>query len=421
MAENTDWKKIFERLARLLRKEFSRRFPFKDDGEVSPELLSIRDGIHAFPFPTHVLRLDMRGVKNQFDEGDDAWTIVRYDLSQKNTNKPQFHGVVALSEIASLYTLFETVFDISEPKELFEDPRPTSIWDPQDRKFVTQVIPYNIENRLAQYAAEFHRFLVNSLGQFFKSEFSRATDFNKKYGLAPDPILDARALLRVHEITSMFVKLSDLKPLTLEEKQQEVASAKLIPQVPESVQRTFSLAKRLYIFGHFEYGFFTVAEHYAYLALEAAVHSRWIVTLAKPAKLTFGDPIDIPSPSYWGVSRHLRSIPRKPLLNGEPFPQSTPEVLQALVRKQIITKWELSRLQIGIYLRNSLSHLEFAPVHTPDSSTLHWVAALINQMLIRCRSRDPRLHKQQRLPSRDRRNISGCHLRRPIGVPGNSD
>lgn len=380
MAANTDWNKIFERLAHLLRKEFNHRFPFKDDGDVSPELLSIRDGIHAFPFPTHVLRLDMRGVKSRFSEGDDIWTIVRYDLSQKNTNQPQFHGVVTQGEIASRYSFLETVFDISEPDQLFKDPRPTSIWDPLNGKFVTQVIPYDIESRIAQYAAEFHRFLVDSLDQFFKSEFSRTTDFNKKYGLAPDPILDTKALLQVHEITSMFVKMSDLTPLTLEERQEEVASAKLIPQVPESVQRTFSLAKRLYVFGHFEYGFFTVADHYAYLALEAAVHCRWAMTLSKPAKLTFGDAIDIPNPSYWGVSRHFRSTPRKPLLNGEPFPQSTREVLQALLKKQIITKWELSRLQIGIYLRNSLSHLEFAPVHSPDSSTLYWVAALINQV-----------------------------------------
>jgi len=129
MSTSTDWEKLFKRLARLLREEFKRRFPFKDDGEVSPELLSIRDGIHAFPFPAQVLRVDMHGVRNQFSEGDDIWTIIRYDLSQKNTNQPQFHGVVALSEIASQYPLLETVFNISEPDRLFEDPRPTSIWD----------------------------------------------------------------------------------------------------------------------------------------------------------------------------------------------------------------------------------------------------------------------------------------------------
>jgi hypothetical protein len=379
MSASTDWKKIFEKLARQMRKEFSRRFPFKDDGDVSPELLSIRDGIHAFPLPVHVLRLDMRGAKNQFSEAD-TWTIVRYDISQKNTNQPQFHGAIAINDIANHYSLLETVFDIPEPAKLFKDLRPTSIWDLGTDTFLTEVVPYDIENRLAQYAEEFHRFLVDNLSLFFRQKFSRVINFNEKYGLVPDPILDPSRRLQVHPITSMFVKLSDGTPLTLEERQEEVASAQLIPQVPESVQRTFSLAKSLYVFGHFEYGFFTVAEHYAYLALEAAVHCRWAMMLSKPAKLTFGDAIDIPNPSYWGVSRHLRSIPRKPLLNGEPFPQSTPEVLQALLKKQIITKWELSRLQIGIYLRNSLSHLEFAPVHSPDSSTLYWVADLINQM-----------------------------------------
>jgi hypothetical protein len=102
--------------------------------------------------------------------------------------------VVALSEIAGLYMLLETEFDISEPKDLFQDPRPTSIWDPQDRKFVTQIIPYDIENRLAQYAAEFHRFLVDSLGQFFKSEFSRAIDFQPKVRPRAGPDLGSECL-----------------------------------------------------------------------------------------------------------------------------------------------------------------------------------------------------------------------------------
>jgi|SRR5579859_599392 len=380
MSPSTDWKKLFEKLARLLRKEFSSRFPFHNDGDVSPELLSIRDGIHAFPFPVQVLRLDMQGAKNQFSEGNDIWTIVRYDLTKKNTNQPQFHGVTTLNDIASRYSLLESVFNVFEPANLFKDPHPTSIWNSENPMFVTQVVPYDIEHRLAQYATEFHRFLVDSLDQFFKREFSRATDFNQKYGLTPDPILNENSLLQAHEITSMFVKISDFKPLTLEERQQVVASAKLIPQVPESVQRTFSIAKRLYIFGHFEYKFFTVAVHYAYLALEAAIHSRWAMELPKPSKLSFGDAVDIPNPSHWGISRQVRATPRKPMLNGEPFPQTIAEILKALLKKQIITKWELSRLQIGIYLRNSLSHLEFAPIHSPDSETLFWVAALINQM-----------------------------------------
>ena len=322
----------------------------------------------------------MQGANNRFSQGEDVWTIIRYDLTQKNTNQPQFHGIVPFKDIASHYQLIETVFDIADPADVLKDPWPTSIWDTEDNKFVTQVVPYDIEGRLAQYAAEFHRFLVEGLDEFFQREFSRITDFNQKYRLTPDPILEASSFLQIDSLTAMFVKMSDGTPLTIEERQTNVAPVRLIPQVPESVVRTFQIAKRLYVFAHFEYGFFTVADHYAYLALEAAVHSRWVMTLPKPAKLSFGNSVGIQTPSYWGIYRQVRSNPGRPMVNGEPFPRSTVEVLQALQKKQIITKWELSRLQIGMYLRNSLSHLEFAPVHSPSPGTLSWVAALINRM-----------------------------------------
>src|SRR5260370_39931318 len=130
-----------------------------------------------------MLRLKREGANNCFSQGEDVWTIIRYDLTQKNTNQPQFHGIVPFKDIASHYQLIETVFDIADPADVLKDPWPTSIWDTEDNKFVTQVVPYDIEARIAQYAAEFHRFLVEGFVEFFPPEFSRITGFNQKYRL----------------------------------------------------------------------------------------------------------------------------------------------------------------------------------------------------------------------------------------------
>ena len=96
-------------------------------------------------------------------------------------------------------------------------------------------------------------------------------DFNLKYGLSPDPILSREDLLTIHSLTRGFVRLDTGQPPSFEDVQQLLSTILLIPLVPEDVRRTFGLAKRLFVFAHFEYGFFTVSQHYSYLALEAAV------------------------------------------------------------------------------------------------------------------------------------------------------
>jgi len=56
-----------------------------------------------------------------------------------------------------------------------------------------------------------------------------------------------------------------------------------------------------------------------------------------------------------------------------------------LVKEKIITKWEKRQYNTGIDLRNALSHLEFAPIHTPNSAALEVVAGRINKLFYRDR------------------------------------
>jgi hypothetical protein len=104
--------------------------------------------------------------------------------------------------------------------------------------------------------------------------------FNKKYGLIPEPVLDDADVLSPDFLSSSFVR-SDMGLMpSLNDVQIALAQIMLIPQVPESVRSTFSIAKRLYLFARFEYGFYTVSEHYTFLAIEAAILCRWTSTLA---------------------------------------------------------------------------------------------------------------------------------------------
>ena len=109
-----------------------------------------------------------------------------------------------------------------------------------------------------------------------------AIDFNQKYGLVPEPVLDDADVLSPDGLSAQFVRVDTGLVPTLKDIQIALSTILLIPLVPDSVRRTFRIAKRLYVFGRFEYEFYNVSQHYAYLALEAAVLSRWIASLPNP-------------------------------------------------------------------------------------------------------------------------------------------
>lgn len=206
-------------------------------------------------------------------------------------------------------------------------------------------------------------------------------DFNAKYGLKPDPVLAAQELLQPNFLSAGFARVDTGQLLSLEDWQEQLSTILLIPPVPETVRRTFGIAKRLYLFGYFEYGFYTVAQHYAFLALEAAVYSRWVRTLPNPATIQAGDhqPQQMPEPTHYKMFEIWESCDRKLRVEGEPFPNSVSKVLGRLEAKGIVRPDERVRLDAAMDLRNTFSHLEFAPVVTPAVlDGIYITAQLIN-------------------------------------------
>jgi hypothetical protein len=192
------------------------------------------------------------------------------------------------------------------------------------------------------------------------------------------------------EINRHFVKLSDLKPETLSERHDSVAAIQLIPQAPEDLKRTFRRAKRLYVYGHLEYDFFTASLHYAQLAIDAALHTRWSATLPASVQLTLQKKKKIEKQETIAFPSHVKIRNFCKIndwrvaavhVDGQPFPFTVNMVVTDLVTKGLLSKWQQKMiLEVDMEIRNSLTHLEFAPIHGPSPDALEMAAQTINAL-----------------------------------------
>ena len=116
--------------------------------------------------------------------------------------------------------------------------------------------------------------------------------------------------------------------MTLMERQRTVGDVQLIPQVPCGVREIIRRAKKLYIYGFFEYSFFTVAEHYIYAAMEGGITSPVGVELGASSEAdlsvdgTTREDAAMERPGYgaidWYCETHGWKL-GKLLVNGRPF------------------------------------------------------------------------------------------------------
>ncbi|SRR6266567_3651696 len=163
-----------------------------------------------------------------------------------------------------------------------------------------------------------------------------------------------------------------------------VCGIQLIPKVPDDVRVTFRRAKDAYIFGYFRCDFFTVAVHYASLALEAAVKARWSAVLPQKVAISCGnDRVEVHFPSHTKILQVCRKNGwwrGRVLVDGQPFPSSMNALLNWLEGERIVTKWEREGLRRGLNMRNALSHVEHSSTGTPSSDKLRFVAGLVNKL-----------------------------------------
>lgn len=208
-----------------------------------------------------------------------------------------------------------------------------------------------------------------------------AIDFNKKYGLPPEPIMDDTDVLSPDFRSSMFVRVDTGQMPSLKDVQGALSEILLIPQVPESVQQTFQVAKRLYLFGRFEYGFYTASQHYAYLALEAALLNRWTANLPIPVLVqTKKFSQQMSAPTHGELAEIWIKTGRELQVDGKPFPNSPFKIMERLLQDGLIDKVHEEVISAAIGLRNDMSHHESSTILPPTTRALSVTAELINTL-----------------------------------------
>jgi hypothetical protein len=371
-----DWEPFFRSVADHLKVLASKRWPLEPDGSGSDVYVSMHRLFNAFPLPVDVLLLDTTGIETNIKAGNLA-AVIRYDFSRLNTLSVRFHGVVPLADLASHAEVVGSLLELDEGN--FESLRELRLRSVQFFPYYVDILPYDPRLDPDRYAIELSAFF-DPHGEFWEL-FSARRDFNAEYHLMPDPVLDESDLLRVDEINGGF--FSRDRATAILDIQEAIDHIQLIRQVPEHPRRVFDWAKRLYIFGLFEYGFFSVSCHYAYLAVESAVYNRWNAALPSPTNLQHGsDLITVPTAGRGNIGLICKTKGWKEQnvkVNGRPYPLKVGMAIDQLLQDGVITMWQQRRLRdVWMKLRNIHSHLEFASITGPRAGTLERAAEVIN-------------------------------------------
>jgi len=328
-----------------VKEEFRKSIGFKEADELPSGELALRDAVSSLPCSVSVIRLKI-DTKRYEEAENDVYHLVAYSFSDFGESSVKYHGEIDLDEIEKHNELLKN-FDLDEQKINELKSFKLIGYGDTDHWLWVWIIPYDILENPGAYAKDFIRSFWETFRHKILQKFERKIDYNSKYGLKSDPILPLSELLKKDETFSYFVKFDNYSKsqITIEDLQKSVCGIQLIPYVPEEVKKVFNAAKRLYIFGYFEWYLFTISQHYAYLALESALRNRYIEIYGKPKK-------------YNNLNR----------------------VIVKLVKEGIIPKGEEGIYDAGRLLRNFLSHLTDPPIDMPRSDTLERVAYQINQL-----------------------------------------
>lgn len=386
------WNVFFENVFRKVKDIFNRSYPITDE-EASSQLVALRIAIFSLPCAIKVLEVRVDTDKHKQIK-DEICHLIGYDFSVLGKVSVEYLGIIEASEKEKLVNILfkEYGFERKVAEDFAEsfshELRTIGVFDPSKPDLYLQFTLYNILKNVDEYATELFMILMLEftpfVGRFRKDEI----DWNSEYDLKSDQILPMSEIIRKDPIMDAFVGLR-----TIEDVQKAISDIQLIPAVPEQVKRVFTRAKELFIFGYFRYSFFTISNHYVFLALESAIKHRYIQSLGEKAILTDKKRKDlrfeITSPSYQLVWDFCRNNKRQGWsarglnVNDEPFPWNSSLLLDWLVEKRILRKWEKEMFREGIYLRDSLSHLEQASIFAPNSGTLERVADDINKLFYR--------------------------------------
>ena len=383
MNETYDWAGYFERFFEEVKREFKQRHPYRDKSELSPIMNALVDGIENLPVPVGIIDVSVDTARHSYIR-DEICQLVRFDFSKYGSRDVSYYGLVD-SNSPNEFSLLLTNLGFSDSeklaKDFFSDLRIIGFENPENPEIYFMFGMCDVRKNLQRFVDQFLMMFSTPMlpRQIVEKFLMKEIDFDALYGLAKD------------RITSVSENIEQAKErgypgASFEQLQEHVAHIQLIPTVPEDVQKVFKRAKELYIFGYFRYQFFIISQHYAYLALESAIKHRYILSLCGKAilKNRKGETEEMSQPSHWRIrefcrnNRKLGWDERELKVNDEPFPHSPRRLLDWLVNKGLITKWERGLFDTSIYLRNAMSHLETASTTMPSPETLKQAAYKIN-------------------------------------------
>lgn len=207
-------------------------------------------------------------------------------------------------------------------------------------------------------------------------------------------------ILPFSEITKIDTTLGKIRAkVTIEDLQRDIATVQLIPETTENIKHLFKIAKDLYIYGYFKYAFSKVSNHYASLALEVAIKTRYVKSLGEEVVITYEERERVlNNPTWWDidesfscefreekkgmyVKRRRRRDMKKFKVNGQKFQATMWQLLNWVVENEIINEQQRKELEGLIHLRNIYSHPEYQRIKVPNSRTLDRVADYINILM----------------------------------------
>lgn len=369
-----------------LKEEFYSRYTIEEyEDDTNPQILSMRDVIEALPPPSiQVIEIINDSIESKHKKG----FVFRYDYTQRNSNKIEFHGSVSTKDIQLIQSVCgklnaeerEIKFLLEQVLDTFMN---TATWEPTEN-WCLQFIAGDVEEDSDLFYHEWQKWAiwnhmdVPGLSEKFQRE--RFQDFNKLYGLENDPLLSFSDITKPNGNMDSF-------GLNLESLQKSIAHIQLIPKVPKDIKTTFERVKKLHIYGYFEYSFFTLAQHYAYFALESAIKHRYIQSL--DGKAILYNPKkniekEMVNPSHFNIVKFCRDVKgwneQTVQVNGKDFPSGSNQLLDWLEKNHLIRKWEKGIFEAGIKLRNFSAHQEQIEVHMPSANLLHIIANQINHI-----------------------------------------
>ena len=373
-----------------LKENFYKQYKITSREEDTPiPILILKDMIESLPPAINIIQID--GPKQHEFLKNGRGFLLDYDFEYTNSDKCNFCGIVNSNNSQQLVTILteQCGYSQNDVKSYSEDLcKEFNItgWEQENSSKYLHFVPDDIikdplllEKDLKRQIIGFRN--ISSLERKFQR--NEYPDFNKLFNLEDDTIFPEEQIFKMSESTKMF-------GLDLQKIQKHISSIQLIPLVPEPVQNAFSMSKNLFIFGYFQYRFFTIAQHYAFLALESAI--KWCYAKSLKGKAILQDfekkelLTEIEMPEYskiHGFCNNNKKVgwnAKKLLVNGEKFPHSGTSLIDWLEKKHLIRKWEKNRYNAGISLRNSFSHLEYVSILTPRATPLQNVANQINQI-----------------------------------------